>query len=407
MAVRDKPTVQNGSAKLKGFDDFDMRLGDMMRGERATLGKSLLDVQRDLKIKAAYIAAIENSDPTAFETQGFVAGYVRSYARYLGMDPEEAYETFCEESGFQTAHGMAVGANAPKVKAARDRRLKPGTDPLVASRTPYLPEVAGRFSEIEPRAIASLAVLLALIGGIGWGAWSVLQEFQRVRIAPVAQTPGVTSTVSPLAAITATDEALVVDLSEGEARGAALDRLYQPRALDLPVLVERDGPIGAVDPSTVGALAQFTQPPHVDSEPDVSGVAIELALSEALAETPVQVNEDGPAKLFLFAVRPAWVRVQSADETVLFEKILDAGERYLVPVTEAPALLRAGNSGSVYIEIDGETYGPVGQGSSVAKDVALGEEALLGAYRVADIEADPALKRIVELAEAEREAASD
>ncbi len=38
-----------------GFDDFDVRLGDLMRGERATLGKSLLDVQRDLKIKARRI----------------------------------------------------------------------------------------------------------------------------------------------------------------------------------------------------------------------------------------------------------------------------------------------------------------------------------------------------------------
>ena len=36
----------------KGFDDFELKLGDMMRGERATLGKSLLDVQRELKIKA-------------------------------------------------------------------------------------------------------------------------------------------------------------------------------------------------------------------------------------------------------------------------------------------------------------------------------------------------------------------
>ena len=45
----------------RGFDDFDIRLGDLMRGERATLGKSLLDVERELRIKAAYVAAIENA----------------------------------------------------------------------------------------------------------------------------------------------------------------------------------------------------------------------------------------------------------------------------------------------------------------------------------------------------------
>ena len=76
------------TARPKGFDDFELRLGDTMRGERATIGKSLLDVQRDLKIKASYISAIENCDPGAFDTPGFVAGYVRSYAKYLGMDSE-------------------------------------------------------------------------------------------------------------------------------------------------------------------------------------------------------------------------------------------------------------------------------------------------------------------------------
>ena len=82
------------TARPKGFDDFELRLGDTMRGERATIGKSLLDVQRDLKIKASYISAIENCDPGAFDTPGFVAGYVRSYAKYLGMDSEEVLQQF-------------------------------------------------------------------------------------------------------------------------------------------------------------------------------------------------------------------------------------------------------------------------------------------------------------------------
>jgi len=38
-----------GDVQTKGFDAFELRLGDIMRGERATMGKSLLDVQRELK----------------------------------------------------------------------------------------------------------------------------------------------------------------------------------------------------------------------------------------------------------------------------------------------------------------------------------------------------------------------
>ena len=107
-------TVKNEEAEAKGFDAFELRLGDLMRGERATLGKSLLDVQRELRIKASYIAAIENSDPDAFDTPGFIAGYVRSYARYLHMDPDDAFEAFCKESGFSVAHGMSAEASVIK-----------------------------------------------------------------------------------------------------------------------------------------------------------------------------------------------------------------------------------------------------------------------------------------------------
>ena len=67
---RRKPTFssQENTTGLKGFDDYQLTLGDVMRGERATLGKSLLDVQRELRIKASYVSAIENCDPEAFDT---------------------------------------------------------------------------------------------------------------------------------------------------------------------------------------------------------------------------------------------------------------------------------------------------------------------------------------------------
>ena len=86
-------------------------------------------------------------------------------------------------------------------------------------------------------------------------------------------------------------------------------------------------------------------------------------LDEALAEDKVQVVADARPGVELLAVRPSWVRVSAADGTVLFEKILDAGERYAVPPLEEAALLRAGNSGSVYFVVNGQTYGPASPGA--------------------------------------------
>ncbi|MEY5038033.1 MAG: hypothetical protein RL472_1139, partial [Pseudomonadota bacterium] len=170
----------------KGFDDFDMRLGDLMRGERATMGKSLLDVQRDLKIKATYIAAIENADISAFEAPGFIAGFVRSYARYLGMDPDHAFAKFCREANFQVAHGMSQAASSASMNAKR-ARMEEARDSIASPAVAFGPARESWVHRIEPGAMGSFAVLAALILALGYGGWSILQEVQRVQLAPVDQ----------------------------------------------------------------------------------------------------------------------------------------------------------------------------------------------------------------------------
>ncbi|MCU0802351.1 MAG: DUF4115 domain-containing protein [Rhodobacteraceae bacterium] len=368
--------------KPKGFDDFDLRLGDVMRGERATLGKSLLDVQRDLKIKATYIAAIENADISAFETQGFVAGYVRSYARYLGMDPDEAFAKFCREANFQVAHGMSAAASSPAIAAVRTRAGGEMRDPFTDPNATFIPRGESFMARVEPGAIGSIAVLIALIGALGYGGWSVLQEVQRVQLAPVDQAPVVVAEIDPLDAGAAsgsddlaalTDEALVTNAGD-----AALDRLYRPEALDVPVMTSRDGPIAAIDPRVSG----------------LPGTAVAEAAPQT-AEAPVQVVAADAPPVELLAVRPSWVRVSAADGTVLFEKILDAGERYVVPQLEEPATLRTGNSGSVYFAVNGATYGPSGPGANVIKDVPLSPAALTARYAAADPQADADLAQFV------------
>ena len=100
----------------------------------------------------------------------------------------------------------------------------------------------------------------------------------------------------------------------------------------------------------------------------------------------------------MFAYRPSWVKIESADGTVIFEKILDAGEQYVLPKTEESPLLRTGNAGSVYFAVNGETYGPAGDGPSVAKDVALGADDLKSRYSLADLTVSSELAEVAKLA---------
>ncbi len=396
---RDTP-ADTSDESLKGFDDFDLRLGDVMRGERATLGKSLLDVQRDLKIKATYISAIENADPTAFESPGFVAGYVRSYARYLGLDAEWAYKTFCEEANFTYVPG-GLSANDGKAgsKAAKAGGLTvSGTrDPLAQPSVNFLPPGEARFSGVEPRAVGSVVVLVALVSAIGYGGWSVLQEVQKVEFTPVEQTPGVLSQLDPVTPQTDLAELAPSDSDVIAPSTEAFDRLYRPQALDVPVLTSRDGPIATIEPGSLGVL---TPKPE---QPDVSDFVKLEPIEPAQDREPavVQVVAEGPPKVTLFAVRPSWVRVRAADGSIVFEKILDAGERFDLPETEEAHVLRAGNAGSLYFSVGQETYGPAGQGASVVRDVALSATAVKEVYALADPEADADLARFVAVAEAQ------
>lgn len=385
----------------KAFDDFELRLGDVMRGERATMGKSLLDVQRELRIKAAYIAAIENCDPDAFDTPGFIAGYVRSYARYLGMNPDEAFETFCTESGFAVAHGMSSKASVVR-KSSREERAGRSLESDMFNRpgTPFVPVREGFFSGIEPSAIGSSLVLMALIGAIGFGGYSVLQEVQRVQVAPVEQTPIVLSDLDPLdgvlaAAPGASDSASAPSVID-QPRADALDRLYRPQALDVPVLVARDSPISTIDPRSFGSFARVEEEvtPPTTSLAGILDAEIAATLAAPAPAVPQVVEAPGPA-LRMVAVRPSWVRVSAADGTVIFETIMEPGETWDAPVSEVAPTLRTGESGAIYFALSGEYYGPVGETGTVTSKLPLDVDALKSRYSVADLAADEALATTV------------
>jgi cytoskeletal protein RodZ len=372
----------------KGFDDFDMRLGDLMRGERATMGKSLLDVQRDLKIKATYIAAIENADVSAFEAPGFIAGFVRSYARYLGMDPDHAFAKFCREANFQVAHGMSQAASSASMNAKR-ARMDEARDSIASPAVAFGPARESWTHRIEPGAMGSFAVLAALILALGYGGWSILQEVQRVQLAPVDQAPVVVAEIDPLGGVKPISEPAPVteEVAANAPAGVTTDplaRMNQLQALAVPVLTSRDGPIAAIKPGAIADTQVASAP--VTVSPD--------------AGAPVQVLADAKPGVEVLAVRPSWVQVAAADGTVLFEKILDAGERYSVPPLQDAPVLRAGNSGSVYFVVNGTTFGPAAPGANVVKNVTLTAEGLTGQYAAADLTGDADLAKVLNVADA-------
>ena len=379
------PSAQN-DATTQDDDTFDLRLGDVMRGERATMAKSLLDVQRDLRIKASYIAGIENGDMTAFETPSFVAGYVRSYARYLNIDPDWAFERFCRQTGYAPMSGLS--GIAPNSNA----KVKTYSEPLANPNASFVPRGRTPLRTIEPRALGSVLVLALLLGGLGYGGYAVLQEVQRVQLAPVDQAPGVVAELDPLAGVEpiANDQIQVADALPMTPGFEGGDRVFRPQALDAPVLVERDGPISAINPRVAGVLA--TAPTFTDAGTQTAE-AQDLPVARTLGADAAEIE--------VLAVRPSWVRVSAADGTVLFEKVMDAGERFALPKLEEAPVMRTGESGAIYFAVNGQAYGPAGARGQVTKNIELSPASLSTAYLAADPAADSDLASLISVANAE------
>jgi hypothetical protein len=69
-------------------------LGDEFRVARETRGLSLSDVAEHLHIRSVYLQAIEDEDWAVIGAPVYIRGFIRTYARFLGIDPEKAIEAF-------------------------------------------------------------------------------------------------------------------------------------------------------------------------------------------------------------------------------------------------------------------------------------------------------------------------
>ena len=352
---------------LKGFDQYELLLGDELRGERATINKSLLDVQKDLKIKASYIAAIENCDLKVFSNQGFIAGYVRSYARYLGLDPTIVYERFCREAGFS---GMNAGFTLEIKKPAKASSKYFGSD------SSWQPGNIGRSTSNDPTIFESLLnfapVLLVAFVWLGtfFGAVHVLKEVQKLEVVALDESPDIFSE-SPAGFINSS-------LLESGAD------IYSSKELALPVFEPRDRAVSTLEPSILTALENKKSLVPFSYSLTINGQANAVeersfGLSDGSfvrSSSPVVRTFPNVPNLKILAMTPAWVRIKNQMGDVVFEKILKQRETYTIEKNQFKGRLRAGNAQNVYFVIDNQIFGPLSLDKSVVKNVSLDPEAI-------------------------------
>ncbi len=78
-------------------------LGHILREARETKGFSLEDVQEEIRINAKYLKSLEDGDYSALPTPVHVRGFLRNYARFLGLDPKPLLDRYESNLGRQPA----------------------------------------------------------------------------------------------------------------------------------------------------------------------------------------------------------------------------------------------------------------------------------------------------------------
>jgi transcriptional regulator with XRE-family HTH domain len=102
-------------------------LGDRFKAAREARGLSLSDVAEQIRIRSVYLEAIESDNWRAIGAPVYIRGFLRTYARFLGLDGEQIVAEYnltdAERSELVPVRGALVDPGAGQQR--RRRSLSP------------------------------------------------------------------------------------------------------------------------------------------------------------------------------------------------------------------------------------------------------------------------------------------
>lgn len=140
-----------------------------------------------------------------------------------------------------------------------------------------------------------------------------------------------------------------------------------------------------VDPLTEATQTSGDQASG-DQSTDYAAGDGDVPASDLIAAQPAvapAAPPTGPGEVVLTASNAVWMRIYDANDKVLFEKEMAAGERYVVPADANDPKIRTGRADLIAVTIDGKPIAPLGPAERTIKDVGVSASALRGREPVA------------------------
>jgi cytoskeleton protein RodZ len=101
--------------------EYAHSVGELLRSMREAKKLSLADVHQDTKMSLPVLRALEQDDFASFESEIYVKGFLKSYAKYLGLDADEIVRRLDgQRGGSQSSRGTTWDIE----ESVREERLK-------------------------------------------------------------------------------------------------------------------------------------------------------------------------------------------------------------------------------------------------------------------------------------------
>lgn len=316
-------------------------IGEFFKQVRETKGLTIDEVASKTRIRTDFVKALEDGNFAKLPDQVFARGFVRSYARSLGLDEEDAIHRFTQSAG--AYYDKQGERERLKVKQAEEERKRKSNRKAVA--------------------IAIGIAILTLIFLLSREQSSLL-----VRRSSSDAPPATSKRVAPpgpefqdAPPSKQTEAALPAPPVSPAASVSSKTKPSEPP----PVPVKESEGNSSAPPATISASTASTV--HELADPTPSSLGSDGPLGGISLEGPG--TTDGQLALDLEATEMSWVVVQ-IDGGSPQEALLRPGEKASWKGQDQ-FVLTLGNAGGVKAALNGKPQMPFGPSGKVARDIVI------------------------------------
>jgi cytoskeletal protein RodZ len=123
--LRDARATRLGTSNPEDAAAVGPSLPDRLAAARERKGVDLTRAERDTKIRARYLGALERGDYRELPGAVYTKGFLRNYAIYLGLDPEDVLHQWRRERGDQATPEPQIVPLRPIAEPARPLTFSP------------------------------------------------------------------------------------------------------------------------------------------------------------------------------------------------------------------------------------------------------------------------------------------